>query len=297
MAFFAVLTLVPSTVAVGSALGLSKQLLGEGVWSGRGRGHRGGPHADGPGAGRRGDHAVRARPALPAARRRRARRPAHRLVALQPPVRVHRPALDPPTASRSAARPRAAAAGAGFALVSVLLVAVTVEMMVVGPLGDADAGLPLARPRRRTRSSGRCSAGRSLLRSSSRSSSASTASARTSRHLWRECVPGAVLGAALWISAAAAFPAPAALGLRTRSAWPRRPGGRPHRPVGERRRRHGALGLPGERAILLGGESNALLRARRAARAARLTPRAQLTRFRRRRARRLSPSSRRRPPG
>ena len=68
MAFFAVLTLVPSTVAVGSALGLSQARVRRGHGGqGRGRRPRGGAHADGAGARRQRDHAVRARPARAAA--------------------------------------------------------------------------------------------------------------------------------------------------------------------------------------------------------------------------------------
>jgi len=37
------------------------------------------------------------------------------------------------------------------------------------------------------------------------------------RHTWQDCVPGALVGAALWILAAAAFRVSAAIGMRTSS--------------------------------------------------------------------------------
>ena len=93
-----------------------------------------------------------------------------------------------------------------FALGSVAVVAVTVEMMVSGPLGQL-TGDPARRSGSRapTARCGRSCAGRSGSRSSSGSSSASTASARTCAHHWRDCLPGALAGAVLWISAAVAF--------------------------------------------------------------------------------------------
>ena len=85
-------------------------------------------------------------------------------------------------------------------------------------------------------------------------------------HGWRECIPGAVLGAAFWIAAAICFRLSAALGLRTSS------GVAADDP---------AVALIGQSvnavvatvlwaylasvAILLGGEFNAALRARRQA--------------------------------
>jgi membrane protein len=84
------------------------------------------------------------------------------------------------------------------------------------------------------------------------------------RHHWRDCVPGAVLGATLWIVAAVGFRLSAALGLRSSSG------------VAADDR---AVNLIGQSvnavvatvlwayfasiAILIGGEFNAALRARR----------------------------------
>ena len=104
-----------------------------------------------------------------------------------------------------------------FALGSVVVVAVTVELMVTGPLGDARAASRGTRDGRcRTRPRGRSCAGRCcwpivvgflvcLYRFSA-----------NVRHRWRDCLPGALVGAVLWIVAAVAFRAHGA-GLRDSS--------------------------------------------------------------------------------
>ena len=143
MAFFAVLTLVPSTVAVGSALGLTEKLIGSGVVT---KAEDASVEAVrtlmGPRAGRQGDLAVHPRAARAAARRRRDRRPAARLVALEPSVHGDLDALDHAygVKYRRATMVQRFIALA-FALVSVAIVAASVELMVSGPLGDPEGGL------------------------------------------------------------------------------------------------------------------------------------------------------------
>lgn len=268
MAFFAVLTLVPSTVAVGSALGLFRTVIGpdavteaESAMTGAVRALMGPDLADSvisPFV-----HAQLSQPrggvaiggllaawwlashlfastghALDAAYGVHDRRATvvHRLLALV------------------------------FALVSVLLVAVTVEVMVVGPLGHAES-LPL---------SGQYASAWSIIRwpialvivvaflvCLYRFSA-------NVRHSWRDCVPGALLGAGLWILAAAAFRVSAALGLRSSigvaSDDPS------VRIIGQSVNAVVATVLwayLASIAILVGGEFNAALQARRTARAAR----------------------------
>jgi membrane protein len=268
MAFFAVLTLVPSTVAVGSALGLFRKVLGpdavkeaESAMTGAVRTLMGPDLADtaiSPFV-----HAQLAQPrggvalggllvawwlashlfastghALDAAYGVRDRRPTlvHRLLAL------------------------------AFALGSVLLVAVTVEVMVVGPFGNAKA-LPLSM----------LSDQYQLLWSIVRWPIALVVvvaflvclyrfSANVP-HSWRQCVPGALLGAGLWILAAAAFRVSASLGLRNSigvaSDDPS------VRIIGQSVNAVVATVLwayLASIAILIGGEFNAALRARSAAR-------------------------------
>jgi membrane protein len=283
MAFFAVLTLVPSTVAVGSALGLSRNFIGahavteaETAMTGAVRALMGPDLADTvitPFV-----HAQLAQPrggvalggllvawwlsshlfastghALDAAYGVRDRRPTvvHRMLAL------------------------------AFGLVSVLLVAITVEMMAVGPFGHG-AAAPLSRlgfsdEYAITWSIVRWPLGLAVVMAFLVCLYRFSANVR---HSWRECVPGALLGAGLWILAAVLFRLSAALGLR------------------------GSIGVasddPGVRiigqsvnavvatvlwaylasiAILVGGEFNAALRARRMRRAAMAPPLAAAARF------------------
>ena len=218
MAFFAILTLVPSTVAVGSALGLSRWLIGSGAVveaentaTNAVRALMGPELADAvvsPFV-----HAQLSQPkggvalggllvawwlashlfestahALDAAYGVRDRRPTliRRLIAL------------------------------AFALGSVVVVALTVELMVVGPLGDPSGGV-----------AGRLGLGEAyavtwsilrwpvlLLVIVAFLTSLYRFSPNV-RHTSRECVPGAVLGAGLWILAAAAFRLFTEIGLGT----------------------------------------------------------------------------------
>jgi membrane protein len=218
MAFFAVLTLVPSTIAVGSALGLSKGLLGPGAVA----------EAE--------DAAVGAVSTLMG--------PELADTVISPFVHAQLSqasggvaigglliawylssrlfestghALDaaygvtdrrPTVASRLLAL--------AFALVSVALVATTVEMMVVGPLGDPDSGL--------AKWLGLGSAytvGWSIVRWPLLLAIVVgflvclyRFAPNVHGHTWRDCLPGAVIGAALWIIAATAFRLTAPLGLR-----------------------------------------------------------------------------------
>jgi membrane protein len=269
MAFFAVLTLVPSTVAVGAALGLSKHVIGESTVAqaedaaiGAVRAIMGPELADSvisPFV-----HAQLAQPrggvalgslliawwlssrlfeatghALDAAYGVRDRRPTilQRLLAL------------------------------AFALGSVALVSVTVEMMVVGPLGDPDAGLA-----RWLGLGDAYTVVWSILRWPLLLAIIVAflvclyRFSPNTRHCWRDCLPGAVLGAALWLSAAVAFRASAALGLRGTS------GVAADDPavhiIGQSVNAVVATVLwayLASIAILVGGEFNSALRARRAA--------------------------------
>jgi membrane protein len=217
MAFFAVLTLVPSTVAVGSALGLSKHVIGDNAVAEAERAVNGAVRAlMGPDLADtvispfvhvqltqpRGGVALGGLLAAWWLSSHLFEATGHALDAAYG-VTDRRPTI----VSRLLAL--------GFALGSVLLVAVTIEAMVVGPLGNAQTGvasdLGLGEVYRQ---------GWSVLRwplllvivvaflvSLYRFSP-------NVRHGWRECVPGAVLGASLWILAAIAFRVSAAIGLQ-----------------------------------------------------------------------------------
>jgi hypothetical protein len=119
MSFFALLTLVPSTVAVGAALSFLERFVGpQRIARGPGRGRCRSAGADEPAAHRRGHRALRASPAQSAARRRRPRWAGPGLVAAQPPLhfdqpragpglRRHGPATDPdPAVHRARLRAR-----------------------------------------------------------------------------------------------------------------------------------------------------------------------------------------------
>jgi membrane protein len=217
MAFFAVLTLVPSTVAVGSALGVSKHLIGtaavgnaEGAVNGAVRALMGPELADSvispfvhvqltqP----RGGVAIGSLLA------------AWWLSSHLFEATGH--ALDSAycvTDRRRTIVSRLLALA--FALGSVLLVAVTVEAMVVGPLGSPSSGPASDLGFERTYAVVWAILRWPLLllivvgflvclyRFSP-----------NVPHGWRDCLPGAVLGAALWILAAVGFRLSAAMGLQ-----------------------------------------------------------------------------------
>ena len=208
MAFFAVLTLVPSTIAVGSALGASKHLFGtdvvtqaEAASSDAVRVLMGPELADvviSPFV-----HAQLTQP--------------HRDVAIGAlliawwlsshlfmatshalddcyGVRDHRPSF----VQRFIAL--------GFALASVAVVAVTAEMMVSGPLGeltgDPARTLGIEGAYQPVWSVIRWPIGFALVVGFLICLYRFSANVH---HSWRDCLPGAIVGAALWISAAVAF--------------------------------------------------------------------------------------------
>jgi membrane protein len=102
-----------------------------------------------------------------------------------------------------------------FALVSVLLVAVTVEVMVVGPLGDPSSG-----PAADLGVGDVYEHGWAILRWPLLLGIVVAflvclyRFSPNVRHCWRDCLPGAVFGAVLWIFAAVAFRVSAAMGLQ-----------------------------------------------------------------------------------
>jgi membrane protein len=208
MAFFAVLTLVPSTVAVGSVLGLSEGLIGAGT------------------VAKAEDASVEA------------------VRTLMGPELADR--VIAPFVHAQLAQPRGGVAVIGllvawwlsshlfmstahaldhayhvrhgrttvvqrfialaFALISVGIVAASVELMVTGPLGDPDGGLA-----RRLGLSDEYALAWSLLRWPLLLVMVVAflvflyRYSPNVKHCWRDCVPGAIVGAALWIIAAAAF--------------------------------------------------------------------------------------------
>jgi membrane protein len=208
MAFFAVLTLVPSTVAVGSALGLSERLIGPE------------PVAE---AERAASRAVRALmgPDL-----------ADRVITPFIHAQLSQPrggaavgglliawwlsshlfmstshALDYAYGVRDR-RPTAIQRliALAFALGSVAVVALTVELMVTGPLGEPTGGMA-----RRVGLGEAYEFIWSILRWPLLGLTVVAflvclyRFSPNVRHRWRDCLPGAVLGAGLWIVAAAAF--------------------------------------------------------------------------------------------
>src|ERR687885_1395772 len=217
MAFFAVLTLVPSTVAVGSALGLSKHIVGAGVVAeaehavnGAVRALMGPELADtviGPFVHMQltqanGGVAIGGLLAAWWLSSRLFEATGHALDTAYGVV-DRRPTL----VSRLLAL--------GFALGSVLLVAFTVEVMVVGPLGSARSG-----PAKDLGVGSLYEHGWAVLRwpllllivvgflvSLYRFSP-------NVQHGWRDCLPGALFGAALWVVAAIGFRLSAAMGLQ-----------------------------------------------------------------------------------
>jgi membrane protein len=265
MAFFAVLTLVPSTIAVGSALGLSERVVGTGTVTEAETAATSavstlmGPQlADnviGPFV-----HAQLAQPQGGVAlggllvawwlASHLFMATAHALDYAYG-VRDHRPTV----VQRFIAL--------AFAIGSVGIVALTVEMMVTGPLGnltgDPAHALGIEGPYHAVWSVLRWPLGFALVVVFLVCLYRFTPNVR---HCWRDCLPGAVAGACLWISAAVAFRLTA--GVRD---WSGVSGGDP------------SVVLIGQAvnavvstvlwaylasiAILLGGELNAVLRARR----------------------------------
>jgi membrane protein len=218
MAFFAVLTLVPSTIAVGSALGLSKGVLGQGAVT----------EAEDAAVGavstlmgpELADSVISPFVHAQLSQASSGVAIGGLLIAWYLSGRLFEStghALDaaygvtdrrPTVVSRLLAL--------AFALVSVALVATTVEMMVVGPLGDPDSGL--------AKWLGLGSAYTvvwSIIRWPLLLAIVVGFLACLYRfapnvhdHSWRDCLPGAVAGAALWILAGIAFRLTAPLGLR-----------------------------------------------------------------------------------
>jgi membrane protein len=208
MAFFAVLTLVPSTVAVGSALGLSEGLLGTGTVA-------------------KAENA-----SVEAVRTLMGPELADRVIAPFVHAQLAQPdggvavvglliawwlsshlfmstahALDHAyhvQHGRTTVVQRFIALA--FALVSVGIVAASVELMVTGPLGDPEGGLA-----RRLGLSDEYALAWSLVRWPLLLAMVVAFLACLYRyspnveHGWRDCVPGAVVGALLWIVAAVAF--------------------------------------------------------------------------------------------
>jgi membrane protein len=268
MAFFAVLTLVPSTVAVGSALGLSKHIVGAGVVQEAERAVNGAVRAlMGPGLADsvitpfvhvqltqpHGGVAIGGLLAAWWLSSRLFEATGHALDTAYGVV-DRRPTL----VSRLLAL--------GFALGSVLLVACTVEVMVVGPLGSSRSG-----PANDLGVGSLYEHGWAVLRwplllvivvgflmSLYRFSP-------NVRHGWRDCLPGAVFGAGLWILAAVGFRVSAAMGLQGTHGVG---GGDPSvEIIGQAVSAVIATVLwayLASIAILLGGEFNATLRRRRA---------------------------------
>jgi membrane protein len=266
MAFFAVLTLVPSTIAVGSALGLSERLIGEG------------PVAQAEIAATR---AVRALigPELTDA----VVAPFVHAQLSQPkggvalggllvawwlsshPFAATGHALDsaygvidkrPTVVQRFIAL--------AFALGSVVMVALTVELMVNGPLGRRGwiaRGLGLGDA---------YTIAWTVIRWPLLLAIVVTflvclyRFSPNVRHSWRDCVPGAMLGAVLWICAAVAFRISVALGMGGTSGVAA--DDREIQIIGQSVNAVVATVLwayLASIAILLGGEFNALLRERR----------------------------------
>jgi membrane protein len=277
MAFFAVLTLVPSTIAVGAALGASKHLLGadvvhraENAMVGAVRTLMGPQLADSVIAPFVHAQLTQANGGVAVGSLLAAWWLSGRLFA----ATGH--ALD---ACYCVVDRRSTVVGRllalAFAVASVVLVSATVEMMVVGPLGSPTSG-----PARWVGLGDAYAVAWSILRWPTLL--VVIVGFLTSlyrfcpnvKHRWRDCLPGAAVGAGLWMIAAAGFRLSAPLGL------------------------HSARGLADDDptvtligqsvnavvatvlwayfasiAILIGGELNSTLRARRADRPAGEGPR------------------------
>jgi membrane protein len=154
-----------------------------------------------------------------------------------------------------------------FALGSVAVVAVTVEMMVSGPLGeltgDPAKTLGIEGPYSVLWSVARWPIGLALVVGFLVCLYRFTANVQ---HGWRDCLPGAVVGACLWIGAAVAFRLTADMrdwsGVASNDPSVTLIGQAVNAVVSTV-----LWAYLASIAILLGGEVNALLRARRAARA------------------------------
>jgi membrane protein len=199
MAFFAVVTLVPSTVAVGSALGLSKSLIGERlVFEAENAAISAIRTLMGPELA---DTVITPFVHLQLSQPRGGVALGGLLVAWWCSMRLFEAtgtALDVAYGVRSA---RATAVqrllALGFALGSVALVAFTVEMTVA--VGWAPVRWPLL-----------LAIIVGFLVSLYRFSP-------NVKHCWRDCLPGALVGAAMWIAAAIVFRISAELGMRAAS--------------------------------------------------------------------------------
>ncbi len=199
MAFFAVVTLVPSTVAVGSALGLSKSLIGERlVFEAENAAISAIRTLMGPELA---DTVITPFVHLQLSQPRGGVALGGLLVAWWCSMRLFEAtgtALDVAYGVRSA-RPTVVQRllALGFALGSVALVAFTVEMTVA--VGWAAVRWPLL-----------LAIIIGFLISLYRFSP-------NVKHCWRDCLPGALVGAALWIVAAIVFRISAELGMRAAS--------------------------------------------------------------------------------
>ena len=199
MAFFAVVTLVPSTVAVGSALGLSKSIIGERlVFEAENAAISAIRTLMGPELA---DTVITPFVHLQLSQPRGGVALGGLLIAWWCSMRLFEAtgtALDVAYGVRSA---RAAVVqrllALGFALGSVALVAFTVEMTVA--VGWAVVRWPLL-----------LAIIIGFLVSLYRFSP-------NVKHCWRDCIPGALVGAALWIVAAIVFRMSAELGMRAAS--------------------------------------------------------------------------------
>ena len=259
MAFFAVVTLVPSTVAVGSALGLSKSLIGERlVFEAENAAISAIRTLMGPELA---DTVITPFVHLQLSQPRGGVALGGLLIAWWCSMRLFEAtgtALDVAYGVRSA-RPTVVqrVLALGFALGSVALVAVTVEMTVA--VGWAAVRWPLL-----------LTIVIGFLVSLYRFSP-------NVKHSWRECVPGALVGAALWIAAAVVFRISAELGMRAASG-----GVAANDPsmilIGQSINAVVATVLwayLASIAILIGGEFNAALRTRRLERAVVAAPAAE----------------------
>jgi membrane protein len=218
MAFFAILTLVPSTVAVGAALGAFKEVLGADLVA---RAENAVTEAVGAIMGPEiADDAITPFVHAQLSQSHGGVAIGGLLVAWWLSMRLFEAtghALDTVYGVADGRRTYVTRLLAlAFALVSVVLVSMTVEMMVVGPLGRPGSGpvrwLGLGDAYTVVWSVVRWPL---LLAIVVAFLVALYRFSPNVRHCWRDCVPGAVLGAVLWILAAVGFRLSAAIGLHT----------------------------------------------------------------------------------